>query len=82
MNFLISLQKDVALLSFIGPIEVLRQANVFKALYANFTPYAVSYTHLDVYKRQGMQSPRGMKTSIRPAVFAPTNPPGSPFWTK
>ena len=39
MNFLISLQKDVALLSFIGPIEVLRQANVFKALYANFTPY-------------------------------------------
>ncbi|MBL0375464.1 amino acid ABC transporter permease [Rhizobium sp. KVB221] len=39
MNFMVSLQKDVALLSFIGPIEVLRQANVFKALYANFTPY-------------------------------------------
>lgn len=39
MNFMVSLQKDVALLSFIGPIEVLRQANVFKSLYANFTPY-------------------------------------------
>jgi len=39
MNFMISLQKDVALLSFIGPIEVLRQANVFKSLYGNFTPY-------------------------------------------
>lgn len=39
MNFLISLQKDVALLSFIGPIELMRQANVYKSLYANFTPY-------------------------------------------
>ncbi len=39
MNFMISLQKDVALLSFIGPIEVLRQANVLKSLYGNFTPY-------------------------------------------
>jgi len=39
MNSLISLQKDVALLSFIGPVELLRQAGVFKSLYANFTPY-------------------------------------------
>ncbi len=42
MNFMISLQKDVALLSFIGPVEVLRQANVLKSLYANFTPYVVA----------------------------------------
>ncbi len=39
MNSLISLQKDVALLSFIGPVEVLRQAGVYKSLLANFTPY-------------------------------------------
>ena len=39
MNNLISLQKDVALLSFIGPVEVLRQAGVFKSLLASFTPY-------------------------------------------
>lgn len=39
MNNFISLQKDVALLSFIGPIEVLRQAGVQKSLLANFTPY-------------------------------------------
>lgn len=39
MNFVIALLKDVALLSFIGPIEVLRQANVYKSLMANFTPY-------------------------------------------
>ena len=39
MNIFIALQKDVALLSFIGPVEVLRQANVFKSLLANFTPY-------------------------------------------
>ncbi|MCF6301995.1 MAG: amino acid ABC transporter permease [Devosiaceae bacterium] len=39
MNNLISLQKDVALLSFIGPVELLRQAGVFKSFYANFTPY-------------------------------------------
>jgi polar amino acid transport system permease protein len=35
----IALQKDVALLSFIGPVELLRQANVYKSLMANFTPY-------------------------------------------
>ncbi len=39
MNNFISLQKDVALLSFIGPIELLRQAGVYKSLLANFTPY-------------------------------------------
>ncbi len=39
MNNFISLQKDVALLSFIGPVEILRQAGVEKSLLANFTPY-------------------------------------------
>ena len=39
MNMLIALQKDVALLSFIGPVEIFRQAQVFKSLLANFTPY-------------------------------------------
>lgn len=42
MNMLIALQKDVALLSFIGPVEVLRQAGVYKSLLANFTPYVVA----------------------------------------
>ena len=37
MNMLIALQKDVALLSFIGPVEVLRQAGIYKSLFANFT---------------------------------------------
>ena len=39
MNMLIALQKDVSLLSFIGPVEIFRQAGVFKSLFANFTPY-------------------------------------------
>lgn len=39
MNMLVALQKDVALLSFIGPVELLRQAGVYKSLKANFTPY-------------------------------------------
>jgi len=39
MNNFISLQKDVALVSFIGPVEIFRQAGVYKSLYANFTPY-------------------------------------------
>lgn len=39
MNNLISLQKDVALVSFVGPVEILRQAGVEKSLLANFTPY-------------------------------------------
>jgi polar amino acid transport system permease protein len=38
MNLFIALQKDVALLSFIGPVEVFRQAGVYKSLMANFTP--------------------------------------------
>jgi len=42
MNMMIALQKDVALLSFIGPVEVLRQAQVYKSLLANFTPYVVA----------------------------------------
>lgn len=42
MNMLIALQKDVALLSFIGPVEIFRQAGVYKALMANFTPYVVA----------------------------------------
>ena len=39
MNDFVSLQKDVALVSLIGPIEVLRQAGIDKSKYANFTPY-------------------------------------------
>ena len=39
MNDMVSLQKDVALVSLIGPVEILRQAGVDKAKFANFTPY-------------------------------------------
>jgi len=39
MNDLVSLQKDVALISILGPIEVLRRAGILKAKFANFTPY-------------------------------------------
>lgn len=39
MNLVVALQKDVALLSFIGPVEIFRQAGVYKSLLANFTPY-------------------------------------------
>ncbi len=39
MNSLVSLQKDVALVSLIGPVEVLRRAEIQKSLAANFTPY-------------------------------------------
>ena len=42
MNMLIALQKDVALLSFIGPVEIFRQAQVYKSLLANFSPYVVA----------------------------------------
>jgi len=42
MNMLIALQKDVSLLSFIGPVEIFRQAGVFKSLLANFTPYVAA----------------------------------------
>ncbi|MFM7829232.1 MAG: amino acid ABC transporter permease [Actinomycetota bacterium] len=42
MNDLVSLQKDVALVSLIGPIEILRQAGIDKAKFANFTPYVAA----------------------------------------
>ena len=42
MNDLVSLQKDVALVSLIGPIEILRQAGVDKSKFANFTPYVAA----------------------------------------
>ena len=42
MNDMVSLQKDVSLVSLIGPIEILRQAGVDKSKFANFTPYVVA----------------------------------------
>lgn len=42
MNTFVSLQKDVALVSLIGPVEILRQAGIQKATYANFTPYVAA----------------------------------------
>jgi polar amino acid transport system permease protein len=42
MNTFVSLQKDVALVSLIGPVEILRQAGIDKATYANFTPYVAA----------------------------------------
>jgi len=39
MNDMVSLQKDVALVSLIGPIEILRQAGIDISKFANFTPY-------------------------------------------
>ena len=33
-------------------LEILNPNNVMAAWNINLTPYAVSYTHLDVYKRQ------------------------------
>lgn len=42
MNTFVSLQKDVALVSLIGPVEILRQAGIDKAKYANFTPYVAA----------------------------------------
>jgi polar amino acid transport system permease protein len=42
MNTFVSLQKDVALVSLIGPVEILRQAGIDKAIYANFTPYVAA----------------------------------------
>ncbi len=42
MNDMVSLQKDVALVSLIGPIEILRQAGIDKSKYANFTPYVAA----------------------------------------
>lgn len=42
MNDLVSLQKDVALVSLIGPVEILRQAGIDKSQFANFTPYVAA----------------------------------------
>ncbi len=42
VNDLVSLQKDVALVSLIGPIEILRQAGIDKSKFANFTPYVAA----------------------------------------
>jgi polar amino acid transport system permease protein len=42
MNSFVSLQKDVALVSLIGPVEILRQASIDKAKTANFTPYVAA----------------------------------------
>ena len=42
MNDFVSLQKDVALVSLIGPVEMLRRAGIDKAKFANFTPYVVA----------------------------------------
>ncbi|MFT7598679.1 MAG: polar amino acid transport system permease protein [Acidimicrobiales bacterium] len=42
MNSLVSLQKDVALISVIGPVEILRQAGLDKSRFANFTPYVAA----------------------------------------
>ncbi len=39
MNDFISLQKDVALISLLGPVEALRRATVIKDRTFNFTPY-------------------------------------------
>ena len=39
MNDLVSLQKDVALVSIVGPVEALRQSGIAKAKFYNFTPY-------------------------------------------
>ena len=37
--FAVSVMRGVSLLSFIGPVEIFRQAGVYKSLLANFTPY-------------------------------------------
>lgn len=42
MNDLVSLQKDVALISLLGPVEALRRANIIKDSLFNFTPFVVA----------------------------------------
>ena len=42
MNDLVSLQKDVALISVLGPVEALRRATIIKDRIFNFTPYVVA----------------------------------------
>jgi len=39
MNSFVSLQKDVALISILGPVEVLRRAEIQQSRLYNFTPY-------------------------------------------
>ena len=39
MNMLIALQKDVSLISLIGPVEIFRPGGVFESMCANITPY-------------------------------------------
>lgn len=42
MNDLVSLQKDVALVSLVGPVEAMRRAGIINARTFNFTPYLVA----------------------------------------
>lgn len=42
MNDLVSLQKDVALISVLGPVEALRRADIWQDRLFNFTPYVVA----------------------------------------
>jgi polar amino acid transport system permease protein len=42
MNDFVSLQKDVALISILGPVEAMRRAGIANARLFNFTPYVVA----------------------------------------
>lgn len=42
MNDLVSLQKDVALISILGPVEALRRADIWQDRLADFTPFVVA----------------------------------------
>lgn len=42
VNDLVSLQKDVSLVSFLGPVEALRRADVLQDSLFNFTPFVVA----------------------------------------
>ena len=42
MNDFVSLQKDVALVSLLGPVEALRRADVIQDRTFNFTPFVVA----------------------------------------
>jgi polar amino acid transport system permease protein len=42
MNDLVSLQKDVALVSILGPVEALRRADIWQDRLADFTPFVVA----------------------------------------
>jgi polar amino acid transport system permease protein len=42
LNDMIGLQKDTALVSFLGPVEAFRRAQIMAAADFNFTPYVVS----------------------------------------